>query len=259
MIQWMDCKKHCITRKIADCEPFLVGIFANILLRKELCFALLSCLLLLSSSCLSLKLVLQLPENTGPETEQKPGKALGRLMLEYRISKALQNISNYPAPHDDIAPMPLPLWEWDFQSIAQQSPSITLISYAFEPTPETRRTQTGESQAIIQVALSFAGETDLRLLLGPEIQWRQQEFRWQLSAREAEFPDKSYPQLSGNLSAQEDALIQKIFAGETLDIIVSQNQRAGQGSPKSRKIEETSLAMSDFLTGKQNISIYIGK
>ncbi len=200
----------------------------------------LALLLLLLSSCLSLKLALRLP--------QKPG-AQGTLELEYRFSESLQNISNYPAPHDDIAPLPLPLWEWDFRSIAAQSPTIELLRYSFRPAKKAG------SRGIVRVRLGFASAADLRLLLGPELQWQAQranqgpQFRWQLNAASAEAQDASYPQLNrdGNaLSPGEHQMLEQIFTGETLDIQVR--------GPSGLQLQQQ-IALADFLTGKQDIDL----
>ncbi|WGK68136.1 hypothetical protein P0082_06525 [Candidatus Haliotispira prima] len=198
---------------------------------KRLFFAGLSCLLLLNS-CLSLKIVLRLPQKSGEH---------GTLELEYRLSEDLQNISNYPYPRDDIAPMPLPLWEWDFRSIAAQSETIELLNYSF------RQAHKKGDAGLVRATLRFAGEDDLRLLLGREIQWRDRQFRWQLSSNDVENPDASYPQLDGDLSAEEHLLLQQVFAGQTLDILVT------GGSSTSTAYQQ--LTMADFITGKESIDI----
>ena len=248
----MNFRKHCIIKKIAVIELLPNSVF--VILQRISYFIV---LLLLFNGCLSLKLVLQLPENKRFGANQKNQESTGRLKLEYQLNTTLQNISNYPTPHDDIAPMPLPLWKWDFQGIAQQSSNIELISYAFQKPLKNREAKTSEQQVIIQVELSFANEADLRLLLGPEIQWHQQGFRWKLSVKKTDFPDQSYPELNGDLNQQENELLKEIFAGETLQIIVSYN--GSDRRQKNRKIKENNLFMSDFLTGKQNINIDIGR
>ena len=211
------------------CRGFVVVYTAS---RKErLVRYLYSAIFLLFSSCLSLKLSLQLP--------QREGEA-GTLELEYHLSEALQNISNYPAPRDNIAPMPLPLWEWDFRAIAAQSPGIELLHYSF--------TQAREG-SIIRTKLSFANEDDLRLLLGPELHWQGQQFRWQLSATRVEAPDASYPQLDAALSAEEQQKLEQFFLGQTLEIKV--NSAAGQ--------EIQRLAIADFLRGKRDINLELGQ
>ncbi len=185
----------------------------------------------LFSGCLSLKINLLLPDK---ESEK------GKLELEYRLSKPLQNISNYPAPRDDIAPMPLPLWEWDFRAIAAQSPSIQLEYYSFIPAKKVR-------QGIVRATLSFASESDLRLLLGPELNWQSSRFGWQLSAVGIEAADASYPQLDASLNSEEMALLQQIFAGETLELTVK------HGTVEKKQ----QLQLVDFFSGKQNINLKI--
>lgn len=258
MIRLMNFRTRYIMQKTLASRCMRNRIFSNATLRGGFCFVLSLCLLLLPSGCLSLKMVLQLPKNTGPNTAgQNASKGTGRLKLEYRMNAALQNISNYPAPHDDIAPMALPLSEWDFQGIAQQSESIELVSYSVQKLPKSRGAKATEQQVMVQVELRFASEADLRLLLGPEIRWHRGEFRWQLSATEAELPDMSYPKLNGNLSATERKWLKQLFAGETLQVSVSQSGSAGK--PNNRQIQKVELSMTDFLVGKKNIIIQIEK
>ena len=189
-------------------------------------------LLSLPSACLSLKIAVHLPEEKGSS---------GNLELEYRFSESLQNISNYPAPRDDMAPLPLPLWEWDFRAIAAQSPTIQLLNYSFQPAKGADET------GLVRAELSFASEDDLHLLLGPEIQWRGKQFSWRLSAVSVERRDASWPQLDGDLSSEETNLLEEFFAGQTLKCSVD------GGDIIQRQVQELTLA--DFLTGKRNIEI----
>ncbi|MEM9424579.1 MAG: hypothetical protein AAF975_07320 [Spirochaetota bacterium] len=184
---------------------------------------------LLLSGCLSLKMVLNLHEGGG-----------GTVELEYQLEETLLNISNYPAPHDDIAPLPLPLWEWDFRAIAAQSSGLELLDYSFKP-------QGKQGKGVVRATLRFANEDDLRLLLGPELRWQGGAFQWQLSAVDAEAPDVSYPALDADLSKEEQQMLERFFAGQTLEITMNYG--------KKQKTQR--LAMPDFLSGKEHINLTI--
>ena len=195
--------------------------------------------LLLFSGCLSLKINLLLPDKKGQRA---------KLELEYRLSESLQNISNYPAPRDDIAPMPLPLWEWDFRAIAASSPSIELEHYSFIPAQKAKHNRKAKP-GLVRATLSFASASDLRLLLGPELNWENQRFSWQLSAANIGPADASYPQLDASLNSEEITLLQQLFTGETLELTVS----------RGSVVKTQQLKLADFLTGKQNINLEIAQ